>query len=859
MRALAGSRRTLATGPAGPADPFGGFAGPRLAVEDATGPGSCPAARGAFPRPLQAELAYVVYTSGSTGRPKGVAVTHEGLSNYLAWAAGAYAAEGPVDCAFFTSPSFDLTVTSLFLPLITGGKVVIHPRRGAADAALLEVVREDGVDVLKLTPAHLALLAAELREGAGATPRPSRVRRLIVGGEQLSTELARQARRIFGEHVVVQNEYGPTETVVGCTVHTFDAARDRGEAVPIGAAIGGCRVLVLDRRLLAAAPGAVGEVYVAGPGVARGYLRRPGLTAERFLPLPFAGGERMYRTADLATWDETGCLQFRGRADREVKVRGFRVDLREIEAVLRAQPGVGDCVVVQRRPAAAGAPAGGEDSCVRCGLPASHPHARLGGDGVCQVCRDFDGYRERARSYFRPLADLQAIFAAQRAARPERGDPPSGSCPPHDCLMLYSGGKDSTYALYQLVREMGLQALVFTLDNGFLSRQAMANIERVVAALGVEHVVATIPQMNQIFVDSLERHSNVCNGCFKTIYTAALDLARRRGIRWVVTGLSRGQMFETRLAELFRAGVFDPDEAERLIVESRKSYHREADAVGRLLAGDLFADDRIFDEVRFLDFYRYCDVELAEMVRYLDAHAPWVRPSDTGRSTNCLINDLGIALHRRQRGFHNYALPYSWDVRLGHKTRREAAAELADTIDPAKVRELLISIGHPDPDAAEPGGEARLVAYLVGAAVDGDAVRAAAAERLPAHMVPAAIVRLDSLPLTPHGKVDLAALPEPGAAARRGGGTYVAPRNADEARMAAIWANVLAVERVGVDDDFFALGGHSLLATQIMARLRDAFGVELPMHSIVEHPTVGDLAALVAAAGPARGSMGALP
>ena len=218
--------------------------------------------------------------------------------------------------------------------------------------------------------------------------------------------------------------------------------------------------------------------------------------------------------------------------------------------------------------------------------------------------------------------------------------------------------------------ELGARPLVLSLDNGFISDQAKQNIRRVVDDLRLDLEFLSTPAMNAIFVDSLKRHSNVCNGCFKTIYTLAANLAHRHGIKVIVTGLSRGQIFETRLWEFYRNQIVDADEVDRGIVAARKAYHRANDAVSRLLDVDLFRDDQILEQICYVDLYRYCDVELAEIKRFLAERAPWVRPDDTGRSTNCLINVAGIHVHRRDRGFHNYAAPYAWDVRLGHKNAR---------------------------------------------------------------------------------------------------------------------------------------------------------------------------------------------
>jgi hypothetical protein len=322
------------------------------------------------------------------------------------------------------------------------------------------------------------------------------------------------------------------------------------------------------------------------------------------------------------------------------------------------------------------------------------------------------------------------------------------------------------------------------------------------------------PHMNAIFSDSLARYANVCNGCFKTIYTLGLRLARSEGIPTIVTGLSRGQLFETRLApELFAEPGTPPDAIDRIVLEARKQYHRQPDAAARRLNEGLFEDDRIFDEVAFVDFYRYCNVPVDAIYARLAEQVAWLRPADTGRSTNCLINDVGIHVHKRRRRFHNYALPYSWDVRMGHKSREAALEELDDAIDEARVARILAEVGY----AIPADGKDRLVCHYV--APDGaspKAIREHLATRLPREMLPA-LVPVERLPLTPNGKVDRAALPAVPEGRRARTEPPVPPRTATEARLLAIWREALGQADLGTRDNFFDAGGDSIGAIRLAA------------------------------------------
>ncbi len=436
------------------------------------------------------------------------------------------------------------------------------------------------------------------------------------------------------------------------------------------------------------------------------------------------------------------------------------------------------------------------------------------------------------------MPELKGLFERNRAR--VAGD--------YDALVLLSGGKDSTYALCRLV-DMGLRVHTLTLDNGYISDQAKQNIRRVVDALGVDHEFATTPEMQTIFRDSLMRFSNVCNGCFKTIYTLAVNKARELGIPAIVTGLSRGQFFETRLTEnLFKSGRFSPEEIDRAVFEARKVYHRTDDAVTRLLDTSLFQDDRIFEEIQFVDFYRYCDISMSEMMAYLKGRVAWVRPSDTGRSTNCLVNDVGIYIHNKERGFHNYALPYSWDVRMGHKTREEAMHELQDELDMDSVNRMLEEIDYDEDRLVRQAGQRRMVAYYVPSGpVREEDLRRYLSERLPEELIPHTLVALENIPLTPNGKVDMDALPQPDSGGTARSGDFVAPDGPLETAVAEIWTEVLGVESIGASDGFFHVGGTSLAAMEVMLRICNRFEVDLPLQSIFQADTVAALARLAEA------------
>jgi len=767
--------------------------------------------------------AYAIFTSGSTGTPKGVQVARAGFARYIDWASRSYGPDGAKTYAFHSSIGFDLTLTSIFVPLVTGGTVVCYPETGQGpDLAVLKVFEEDAVDVVKLTPAHLSMVALHAKP-------VNRIETLILGGANLSTAQSRHALDRLGKHITIANEYGPTEAIVGAMIHTFDPARDTQASVPIGKPADDVSIYLLDAGLNPVPQGVAGEICIAGDRLAQGYLNAPDQTAEKFVADPFNDSQHMYRTGDIGVMLASGDLAYLGRSDDQIKLSGVRIEPAEIEAALTAHSSVLSAfVTTYPLPAVA---ASMDDGCQRCGIPEGVDGARIDAQGICNICHDFDAYKDKANDYFETPQELRAEI--EKAAARKQGT--------YDAIMLLSGGKDSTYALYR-VAEVTTNILTLTLDNGYISQGAKQNIDRVTKALGVDHRYLTTPAMNAVFRDSLERFSNVCQGCFKTIYTLALDVARREKVPAIITGLSRGQFFETRLTpELFQnENAPTPCAIDGIVKTARRAYHMADDTVNTLLDAPSFVDDALLDEVTFIDVYRYLDVPLSELYAYLSAKAPWVRPDDTGRSSNCLINDVGIYVHNKREGFHNYAVPYSWDVRLGHKTRQEAVDELNDTIDPERIKSILEDIGYTrDPDApASP----KLAAYVVGENLDTQALRADLTRRLPRELVPDYIIAVPELPITANGKVDRAALPRIDLAHMQID-AQCEPAGTDlEAQLLGLFREVIAGGDYGVTDNFYDIGGDSIAAIQIALRANE-LGLDLEPNSIFEHQTVRSLAA----------------
>lgn len=285
------------------------------------------------------EVCYLLYTSGSTGKPKGVLITQEGITNYLSSADQMYQMDSSYIFPLFTSIGFDLTITSTFLPLLYGGKMIIYkePKHGP-DLSLFDVIEENKVNIIKLTPSHLSLLKDK-------NLKDSKIKSMIVGGEEFKLNLANTIKDSFSSSLKIFNEYGPTEATVGCVVSKFNQLKHKNKSVPIGLPIAGIQIFILDKNKNKVTRGVPGELYIAGKGLAKGYINNKVETSQKFGSLSFLDIEKVYQTGDLVRENKDGELEYLGRIDEQVKFRGFRIELLDIEINLLNFPRIKNVAV----------------------------------------------------------------------------------------------------------------------------------------------------------------------------------------------------------------------------------------------------------------------------------------------------------------------------------------------------------------------------------------------------------------------------------------------------------------------------------------------------------------------------------
>jgi acyl-CoA synthetase (AMP-forming)/AMP-acid ligase II/acyl carrier protein len=654
---------------------------------------------------------------------------------------------------------------------------------------------------------------------------------LIIGAEPIGMDTVKAFYAHFEGRIV--NTYGPTEGTINNTYYDLERDDER-EIVPIGRPVANNRVYIMsaDRQLMPV--NVVGEICIGGESVARGYIGSREKTAESFVDDPFGGGT-LYRTGDQGRFLEDGNIEIMGRLDEQVKVRGYRIELGEIENALSRHQAVEESVVVLWDSKESRSKV---ETCKRCGITSDYPGNRIT-EGECELCRNFSRYKKYLDDYFKTLDDLEALI--RQANRDKEGT--------YDCLLLYAGGRGSAYALYRLV-DMGFKVLAVTYDNGYFSKADIRNIEMVTGKLKVDHVRLTHRHSDLILKESLKVASTVCRGCFHTSSSLAAEYAYKHHIKVVVGAtLSRGQIIENRLLMFLQQGITEVNELEAEILKMQKMTPTIDKRIFDLIDIGVIGDGRIHDRVKFVDFYRYCEVNNEELIAFLNQRdAYWQDRKDYAvYSTNCPIKQIGDFAHLQDKRFHYYGGATSWEKRLGHLSLENVKEDLTCRVSAKGYENFIKRIGYDEANRQTRLDDKYICAYYVpqqpAVEVDTEAaeLRRFLSTKLPDYMIPFAFERLDHIPLTANGKIDRSALPEPKISRSGTGATYVAPETDLEKTIALIWKRVLQLEKIGVNDNFFDLGGNSLSIIQVGSQLKESMGTEISVVTLFTYPTVRSL------------------
>jgi amino acid adenylation domain-containing protein/non-ribosomal peptide synthase protein (TIGR01720 family) len=852
------------------------------------------------------DLAYLIYTSGSTGKPKGVALEHRGLCNLMAYQQRLLGI-GPADRVLqFASASFDASVWEIFVTLSAGAAVCLAPREAMLDGeGLITWLQRHAVTIATLPPSVLAVLPDH--------DLPD-LRIIISAGEPCDRTLVRRWRTRSRRFI---NAYGPTECTV-CSTLTDCDPDDR--PISIGSPIDNVQAFVLDRWLQPVPVGAVGELHLGGPGLARGYRNRPDLTAAAFVPNPFGGdGSRLYKTGDAARWLPDGRLEFRGRLDQQVKIRGFRIELEEIESTLREHSDVRDAAVVVTTedgnhprliahvvcgPRATPPPSVSEawrkervrhwqelyDDTYRRRAAALNPSFNI----VCwddsytgqplqpEIMREWVDETVRRLLALKPRRVLEVgcgfgllLFPMAPHCEEYLGTDPSQVAVDHVRDRVPAEGLSASIQVHRLsAHELGnllprhydtvvLNSVVqYFPDVDYLVDMLSDAAER--AAPGGRLFVGDVRSLP--LLDMFHASVEIAQAAGDTSREALRRRIEERRLRDPELVIDPRLFFalDSRLPRIARVEVL----LKRGRIHSELTKYRY-DVVLHL-DHDPFA--RFADDVRIWgrEFRSLLDVERElrrkpaclriggvpnarlehDLAIHRWLHAPGDQPSiEAVRHAARFAASAGIDPEAFwQLGEdHGYDVAVTWSaspqdetVDVWFRTRATAATFPSLTQPPRPLKR--------DPErtawqrfANDP--LARRRTQLVA-----EDLRAWMRQRLPEYMVPSAIQFLEAMPLTPTGKIDrqalLAGIQRPGSAGDR----HRVPRDDLEKRLAKAWSEVLGVDHVGIDENFFELGGDSILGIKLVARIK-AQGLSCSPLQLFQHQTIAELAGVVEPAG----------
>jgi amino acid adenylation domain-containing protein len=834
------------------------------------------------------QLAYVIYTSGSTGEPKGAMNTQRGIANRLAWMQSAYALTVSDRVLQKTSSSFDVSVWEFFWPLGVGAMVVVARPGGQADPAYLaELIQGAGVTVLHFVPAMLEMFVEAGGLAAGAS-----VRLMVSSGEALSAPLARRCLAAWPGRL--ENLYGPTEAAVDVTYQPCTADAMTETLVPIGRPIANTQVHILDAHGQPGPAGMVGELYLGGVQIGRGYWGQPAQTAERYVPDPFSAtpGARLYRTGDRARHRADGVVDYIGRTDRQIKLHGNRIELGEIEAALRRDPRVQEAVVTLhgtgegRRLAAYVIPRA--DEAGRAGLQRTRIETwqRVYADTYAATSDAGDdlnlaGWISSYTGEPIPTGEMR-LWVAETVARLR-------ALSPRRVLDIGCGtGLLLTRLAPDCARYIGIDVVPSVLARLEASVARRSDLQHVELRPGAAHELSFLPDdsVDLVILNSVVQYFPDVDYLLGVL-AEAVRVTQPGGQVFI------GDVRSLALLAAYHASVqLDGADAGVTAGELRERSRQAVRA-----EKELVLDAALFDSLtrwwpkvgraevalkggaydNELSRFRY-DVTLR--VGDKQAHiepTSWVGWDEDGRwraeveqrLSTAPDASVGVRGLRDRRVAAAVAIDRRLQVAAAESSvsaiRAESTPPAGD--DPESVLQWARQQGlvlawarfasdgrydliiNPQWTArageASPLGNAAFRSYANRPAPIGNdvalALQHALRRSLPDYMVPAYFVMLDAFPLTQSGKIDRRRLPAPDTA----GSTTrddVPPRTPVEEIIVGIWADVLGHARIGVTDQFLLIGGDSLSAVRVLVRLREAFGRDLSLRMLFEHPTPAALA-----------------
>ncbi|MBW4664819.1 MAG: amino acid adenylation domain-containing protein [Chroococcus sp. CMT-3BRIN-NPC107] len=824
----------------------------------------------------QDNLAYVIYTSGSTGTPKGVLIEHRGLCNVIAAQIQTFELRSPNRILQFSSLSFDAFIFEMLLAFGVGASLYIPPKKAQLPGKdLVEFLQANAIDTTIISPAVLAVLAA--------TELPA-LQTVIAGGEACTTEIVQQwakNRRFF-------NAYGPTEATIWATVGRLTISSDRPS---IGRPVANTQIYILDEFFHPVPIGVVGEVYIAGDGVARGYLNQEELTAQRFIDNPFATN-RLYKTGDLARYRHDKSLEFIGRIDEQVKIRGFRVELGEIETVLKKHPMVENAIALANK-----------DRLIAYIVPQPTVEKQLQLEQVKQWENLYNrtysqsaneptfniiGWNSSYTGLPLPTKQMQTWVKSRAlqilTLQPQRVlEIGCGTG-----LLLFQIAPYCTEYIatdFSAASIQYLEPLLQPLPQVKLLQRVATDFTGIAASsfdcLILNSVVQYFPSLDYLLQVLKQAIETVAPGGFIFIgdvrnlqllsaFHAAVQLHR-----------SEGDLSQEQLQQQLQIAIFQETE---LVIDPaffatlKQQFSRISHVQVQLTRGE---DRNELTQFRYnailhieaqkttvcnckLD-WEQDNLNLSKVERYLVENQPAVlqvakipnsRVIAAVKTAQWLTNGTeslqNISQMREVQQLETEGiepedwyrlnkLPYTVEVSWINTDATGCYDVIFQCLSQKAIFDIEVANkNYPAKTNANNPLQAQLARHLI------PQLQSYLQQNLPDYMIPAAFVALEKIPLTTNGKVNRRALPTPNwgrnAIALSAAPYAIAPTSPTEQKLANIWADLLGLKNVSIEDNFFHLGGHSLLATQLISRIRDTFSVELPLQKVFETPQIAPLA-----------------
>ncbi|MGK7942437.1 MAG: amino acid adenylation domain-containing protein [Crocosphaera sp.] len=858
-------------------------------------------------------LAYVIYTSGSTGTPKGAMNSHQGIVNRLLWMQETYQLTSEDRVLQKTPFSFDVSVWEFFWPLLTGARLVVAQPEGHRDSRyLVNLIAEQKITTLHFVPSMLQVFLQE-----PDLDRCSNLKRVVCSGEALPVDLQ---QRFFNRlECELHNLYGPTEAAIDVTYWECQSTEEQ-RTVPIGRPVANTQLYILDKAMQPVPIGVKGELHIGGIQLAKGYLNRPELTAEKFIPNPFSKNStaKLYKTGDLARYLSDGNIEYLGRIDHQVKIRGFRIELGEIEAVLAKQPSVRETVVVPKTGQS------GDQRLIAYIVP-NHQQpmttdessvSSLDDERIAQWQQVFNETYSQTTSVENATFNISGwndsysglpIPAEQMAEWVDSTVERILTRQPQRVLEIGCGtgmllfriapscqsywGTDISQQAIDYVKEqmrnMGgdwqqiklaekpahdFQGFEPDSCDGVILNSVVQLFPSIDYLAGVlEQAIDVVAPGGFIFIGDVRNlelletfHTSV--QCYKALDSLCCTALRER--------IQQSVAQEEELAispDFFTALKTNFPKISHVQIELKRGHHHNELTrfrydvilhIGKPVAPTVHREALDWQENQLTvaeigDRLRETQPECLLIKNVPNARLKKVvnleqfLDNSEGTATVKTLRELLEPISKEQaiepEEFWSLSqdLPYAISVTWSNSgdnadydvwcQRRSEKDGLESPLNNSPV------IGQVQPWSTYANNplQGQLAHQLV------PQLRDFLQEQLPDYMIPNGFVLLESMPLTPNGKVDRRALPEPEMGLRSLREHFVAPRTDTEKTLAAIWSEVLGVEPIGIHDNFFDLGGYSLIAVGLMAQIQQKLGTQLPLATLFQSPTIEQLATIL--------------